>query len=100
MKRTIRKSLLAALICAVGLLAVAPALAAAQSGAAEEYDLELPGSGGSSDTPEATSPTSGSGDDFPVAVVVVVAGAAIAAGFAGWRLRAAREPDGEPDASS
>jgi hypothetical protein len=93
-----RMSLAAALICLLAALG-GSATALAQSGdgdkpsAAEEYDLDLPGSGANEDTPS-SSDTSGSDDGgFPVIVVILVAGAAIAAGFAAWRMRKPHEPD-------
>jgi hypothetical protein len=99
MRRTARGTWLAAL--AVGcLLAVmlAPTAALAQSGADQEYNLDLPGSGANQDTPPASaSDTDTDSGGFPVVVVLLVGGAAVLAGFAGWRLRRGDGPD-KPEA--
>jgi hypothetical protein len=92
-----RMSLAVAMLCLLAALA-GPGLAVAQNNdgpaGAEEYDLDLPGSGANEDTPASSGDTSGSDDSgFPVIVVVLVAGAAVAAGFAAWRMRKPHEPD-------
>jgi hypothetical protein len=90
-----RTSLALVAICALTALA-APTLAVAQGGAEDEYNLDLPGSGANEGTPTTSagdvSDSSDSGG-FPVIVVILVAGAGVAAGIAAWRLRKPHEPD-------
>jgi hypothetical protein len=96
MRRTARGTWLAALALTC-LLAVmlAPAGAPAQSGADQEYNLDLPGSGANQDTPPASaSDTDTDTGGFPVVVVLLIGGAAVLAGFAGWRLRKGDESGG------
>ena len=82
-------ALLVAALCLAGPAAVGPSPAAGQ-GAEEEYDLDLPGSGGDETTPATnTSNTTSESDDggFPVVVVVLFGLAGVAVGAAIWRLR-------------
>ena len=76
--------------------ALLPAAAVAQ-GAEEEYDLDLPGSGGDQTTPANDTPadTSGADDDdgFPVLGIVLVGAAGVAVGLALWRLVVGRRMD-------
>ena len=80
--------------------ALLPAAAVAQ--AEEEYDLDLPGSGGDQTTPANSTPTDTSGVDddggFPVLGIVLFAAAGVAVGLALWRLAVGRrlEEAGEP----
>jgi hypothetical protein len=90
-----RTSLALVAICALTALA-APTLAIAEGGAQDEYNLDLPGSGANEGTPASSaSDVSDSSDSggFPVIVVILVAGAGVAAGIAAWRLRKPRQPD-------
>jgi hypothetical protein len=95
MKIAKRTSLTLVVLCVLTAVA-APALAVAQGGAQDEYNLDLPGSGANEGTPASSaSDVSDSSDSggFPVIVVILVAGAGVAAGIAAWRLRKPREPD-------
>ncbi len=92
-----RVALAMAIVCLLAAApTVAPVAAQGQTGAEEEYNLDLPGSGANSDTPAGGS--TGSSDDsdsgFPVIVVILIAGAGVAAGIAAWRMRKSDEPDG------
>jgi hypothetical protein len=93
-----RTSLAIVLVCMLGVAFAAPVGAQGQTGAEEEYNLDLPGSGANSETP--TSGTTGDSEDsdsgFPVIVVILIAGAGVAAGIAAWRMRRSDEPDPPP----
>lgn len=82
--------------------ALLPAAASAQ-GAEEEYDLDLPGSGGDQTTPANSTPadTSAADDDdgFPVLGIVLFAAAGVAVGLALWRLAVGRRMDESSDDS-
>jgi hypothetical protein len=93
MRTLARRAWLPAIVlaCLVA-MALAPAGASAQSGAEQEYNLDLPGSGANQDTPQSSASDTDEGG-FPVGIVVLVAGAALLAGFAGWRLSKGDEPD-------
>ena len=82
--------ILVGLCAAAFVTAIVPAAATAQ-GAEEEYDLDLPGSGGDETTPATNAPvdTSNSEDDggFPVLAIVLFAVAGVGVGIALWRLR-------------
>lgn len=96
MTRFTRRVSLLALACGVvAAFAVAPAAAQDQTGAEQEYNLDLPGSGANEDTPPASSTGSDTSDSggFPVIAVVIIGGAGLAAGFAVWRLRRQDEPE-------
>lgn len=84
--------LLIGLLCALALCA-APALAAEDDPpAGQEYNLDLPGGG---DAPAQQTDASDADSDsggFPVVVVILVAGAGIAAGIAAWRMRKPGDP--------
>jgi hypothetical protein len=88
------------LVASCVLAATAPAITSAQSGAEDEYRLDLPGSGANSDTPDSSGsavPDSSDSGGFPVLIVILVAAAAVAAGIAAWRLRKPGDPS-KPDA--
>lgn len=89
-RRTI--TLLLALACALALCAT-PALAAQDDPpAGQEYNLDLPGGDNApAQQTDASDADSGSGG-FPVVVVVLVAGAGLAAGIAAWRMRKPNDP--------
>jgi hypothetical protein len=91
----IRMSLLTLACALIAALAGAPAAAQDQTGAEQEYNLDLPGSGANADTPPASSAGSEDSDSggFPVLAVAIVGGAGVAAGFAVWRLRHHDEPE-------
>jgi hypothetical protein len=94
--------LAALLLAAAGMAVVAPTGAIAQ-GAEDEYDLELPGSGGEQTTPAPDGPidTPDEDDDgFPVIGIVLVGAAGVVAGLGLWRLVVGRrlaESDEAPD---
>ncbi len=88
------------LVASCAIAAIAPAIAGAQTGAEQEYNLDLPGSGANSETPDSNGsavPDSSDSGGFPVLIVILVAAAAVAAGVAAWRLRKPGDPS-EPDA--
>ncbi len=104
MKKMARRTSLTLLaLCATAaLVAAAPAAASDEPPAGQEYNLDLPGAGGGSQTPADSNGTSGSSDSggFPVIAVVLIAGAGVVAGFAAWRLRKPANGDDTPDAPS
>ena len=87
-------AVLAVTLCAMSVAgALLPAVAGAQ-GAADEYNLDVPGKGGQTTTPTHTSDSDSGG--FPVIIVVLIVVAGAAAGFAAWRLRKPNEPGSGP----
>ncbi|MDX6582667.1 MAG: hypothetical protein QOI10_1851 [Solirubrobacterales bacterium] len=95
-------SLILVALCALAPAAIAPVSAIAQ-GAENEYDLDLPGSGGNSSTPNNTTGVNDVADSdsggFPVIVLVLAVAAGVVVGLALWRLRtrqALDEMDDEP----
>jgi hypothetical protein len=98
-------ALMLAALCLLALPAVIAPVAAFGQGAEEEYDLDLPTSGGDQSTPaaNANNTTDDDGGDFPVLVVIIVGAAAVAVGLALWRLQVGRrmdELDDDPPADS
>ena len=88
-------ALLLIALCAVAVPA-AMAPAAFAQGAEEEYNLDLPGSGGDETTPASntSTETSDSDDDgFPVLAIVLFGAAGVAVGLALWRLAVSRRMD-------
>src|SRR4051794_35334638 len=88
----------AVLLVALCALAVPAALAPAAfaSGAEEEYNLDLPGSGGDQTTPANNTSTETSDSDdggFPVLAIVLFGAAGVAVGLALWRLAVTRRMD-------
>ena len=97
-KRAKRISLTLVVLCALAApLAIAPSGALAQ-GAEEEYNLDLPESGGDQTTPATNTATNVSdsedSDGFPVLVLVLFAAAGVGVGIALWRLRTRELHDG------
>ena len=92
-------ALLLVALCAVAVPAVVAPAAFAQ-GAEEEYDLDLPGSGGDQTTPATnTSADTSDSDDggFPVLAIVLFGAAGVAVGLALWRLAVSRRMDDMDD---
>jgi len=97
-KRAKRISLSLVAFCVLAVpLAIAPSGALAQ-GAEEEYNLDLPGSGGDQTTPTTDTATNVSdsedSDGFPVLVLVLFAAAGVGVGIAVWRMRTRELHDG------
>jgi hypothetical protein len=88
-------ALLLVALCALAVPAVMAPAAFAQ-GAEEEYNLDLPGSGGDQTTPATnTSADTSDSDDggFPVLAIILFAAAGVAVGLALWRLAVTRRMD-------
>ncbi len=95
-------SLILAALCLLWTpVVIAPSLAFAQ-GAEEEYDLDLPGSGGDQSTPSTNTTNSSDSEDdgFPVLVIVLFAAAGVAVGLAVWRLAVGRRLEESSDEES
>ena len=79
--------MLGCVLAALAIAALTPAFAAAQA-ANTEYDVgALPGGKGGSGGSEKATDAGSDGGGVPIALIVVVAGAALCTGVAVWRLR-------------
>jgi hypothetical protein len=89
-------ALLMVALCVLAVPAAVAPVAVFAQGAEEEYDLDLPGSGGDQTTPaNSTSADTSEKDDggFPVLAIVLFGAAGVAVGLALWRLAVSRRMD-------